>query len=332
MRTAGGVVTTPQDVFQIVAADLAGVEDEINLRARSAVPLVDEIARYLHAGGGKRLRPALLLLSSRLCGFEGRAAVELGAVVELIHVATLVHDDIIDNASVRRGRPSVNARWDNSVTVLMGDWLYMTSFQTASGLRDFRILDLLSEVTREMIEGELMQLEQAGRLDTSVSKQLDIASRKTACLFAGCGRLGAILAGTGNEQEESLHNYGRAVGLAFQLTDDLLDYSSRQDVLGKPVLKDLEEGKVTLPLVFALQKAGPQDRQFLQRVVRNGELSPSDKQQVLELVGAHGALEDVRRLARQFSSEAKACLTAFPDSPYRQALAKVPDFVTNRDK
>jgi octaprenyl-diphosphate synthase len=256
----------------------------------------------------------------------------LGAVVELIHVATLVHDDIIDNASVRRGRPSVNARWDNSVTVLMGDWLYMTSFQTASGLRDFRILDLLSEVTREMIEGELMQLEQAGRLDTSVSKQLDIASRKTACLFAGCGRLGAILAGTGNEQEESLHNYGRAVGLAFQLTDDLLDYSSRQDVLGKPVLKDLEEGKVTLPLVFALQKAGPQDRQFLQRVVRNGELSPSDKQQVLELVGAHGALEDVRRLARQFSSEAKACLTAFPDSPYRQALAKVPDFVTNREK
>ena len=177
-----------------------------------------------------------------------------------------------------------------------------------------------------------MQLEQAGRLDTSVSNQLDIASRKTACLFAGCGRLGAILAGTGNEQEESLHNYGRAVGLAFQLTDDLLDYSSRQDVLGKPVLKDLEEGKVTLPLVFALQKAGPQDRQFLQRVVRNGELSPSDKQQVLELVGAHGALEDVRRLARQFSSEAKACLTAFPDSPYRQALAKVPDFVTNRDK
>jgi octaprenyl-diphosphate synthase len=242
-----GVVQTTRDIFKLIERDLAQVDSELQRHSNSDVSVVNETNRYVHSSGGKRLRPALLLIVSKLCGYEGEAAIKLGVVVEQIHAATLVHDDIIDNASLRRGRPSLNSLWDNSVTVLVGDWLYMTSFRLALDLRNLRVLDILIGITRKMVEGELMQLRHNGQVDITAGEQLEICFRKTACLFAGCAQLGGILGGVGAETEGLLEQYGRSLGMAFQLTDDLLDYTADQTSLGKPVLKDLDEGRITLP-------------------------------------------------------------------------------------
>jgi len=266
-----------------------------------------------------------------MCGYSGDSAVSLGSVVELIHVATLVHDDIIDHASVRRGRPSVNAEWGNPITVLIGDWLYMTAFRIALDLRDFRVLDILIDLTRRMIEGELMQLDRNGRLDISAEEQLDICLHKTAYLFSGCARLGGVLAGVDEHREERLSEYGRALGMAFQLIDDVLDYTSSQQTLGKPVLKDLEEGRLTLPLTYVLEKAKPSEREVIRRIVGEKKFTPEEKQTILRLVERYGAVGQVRDLAKGYARQACNCLSGFPDSVYRDALLRIPDFITNRD-
>ena len=211
---------------------------------------------YLLAGGGKRLRPALLLLSAGYAGYRGDSAIRLGAVVELIHSATLIHDDVIDGANTRRGRPSANSRWGNHRSVLAGDWLYMQSFQMALTERNFKILDVLIELTQNMVEGELVQLSKLGRMDLTEEDALELAARKTACLFAGCARLGAVLGNLDDAGEQALADYGHFAGLAFQLVDDVLDFTASPEQLGKPVLSDLKEGKVTLPLIYALESAG----------------------------------------------------------------------------
>ncbi|MDA2933895.1 polyprenyl synthetase family protein [Acidobacteria bacterium AH-259-D05] len=332
MKTVSSVFLTPKDIFKLVEDDLQEVEITLKAESKSAFTLVDDINEYLHSSGGKRFRPVLLLLASKLCGFEGKAALVLSAVVELIHVATLVHDDIIDDANVRRGKPSVNARWGNQVTVLMGDWLYMTSFRQALELRNFRVLDILIDITRKMIEGELIQLEQRGRLDVSVQEHLEVCRRKTAHLFSGCGRLGAILANVGADREEKLHIYGHSVGMAFQLTDDLLDYTSNEDTLGKPVLKDLAEGKITLPIIYLMQRADRSEQDFIRNVVRTQDFSPQNKQRIIELAQAYGTLEDLQHLAEEYIGQAKKALLAFPDSIYRDALRSLGEFVIDRKK
>ena len=333
MRAESGIsLLTPKDIFQLVEPDLQKVELHLKSEGRSVVPLISDVNRYLHDSGGKRLRPALLLLSSRLCEFDGEAAIQVGVVMELIHAATLVHDDIIDDARLRRGRPSVNARWGNQVTVLMGDWLYMTSFSLALELRNFRVLDVLIEITRKMVEGELMQLEWNGRADVPVNQQLEICLRKTAYLFSGCGRLGGLLGKVSLEKEERLGVYGQTLGMAFQLVDDLLDYTSNEHVLGKPVLKDLEEGRVTLPIIYLMERADRAEQNFIHRVVRNQDFSAENKKKIINLVESYQTLKDTRRLAQQYAERAKSCLTDFPDSIYREALLKVPEFVVNREK
>jgi len=332
MKTVSSVSLTSKDIFKLLESELQEVEDALKRESSSAFPLVDDINRYLHNCGGKRFRPVLLLLSSKLCGYEGSSAVILGMVVELLHVATLVHDDIIDNAEIRRGQSSVNARWGNQVTVLMGDWLYMTSFYLALKLRDFRVLDLLIDVTRRLVEGELIQWEQHGRLNISVEEQLEICRRKTADLFASCGRLGAILANVDEEQEQNLETYGRSVGMAFQLIDDLLDYTSNEDTLGKPVLRDLEEGKTTLPIIYLMERADLKERDFIRDVVRTQNFSPANKKRILELVRAYGTLGELQELAEGYVLQAKRALTVFPDSIYREALLRLADFVIDREK
>ncbi len=332
MKTVSSVSLTPHDIFKLVESDLLEVEITLKAESKAAFPLVDDINEYLHNSGGKRVRPVLLLLAAKLCGFEGKSTLVLGSVVELIHVATLVHDDIIDDANVRRGKPSVNVTWGNQVTVLMGDWLYMTSFRQALELRNFRVLDILIDITREMVEGELIQLEQQGRLDLTIEEHLEVCRRKTAHLFAGCGRLGAILADMNPDQEEKLNEYGHALGMAFQLTDDLLDYTSSEDTLGKPVLKDLVEGRTTLPIIHLMQRASSEEEEFIRDVVEKQDFDPQNKQRIIDLVQACGALEESQTRAEEYVRQAKNALSAFPDSIYRDALLSLAELVMDREK
>src|ERR1700719_3245897 len=248
----GFAVQTVKEIFELVRDDLALVEREIAGQNAAAIEPVCEISSYLREGGGKRLRPALLLLAAGASGYRGKSAIRLGAVVEMIHSATLIHDDVIDGANTRRGRPSANARWGNHMSVLAGDWLYMQSFEMALRERNFAILDILIDLTQSMVEGELLQLTRLGPIDLTEAEATELAYRKTACLFSGCSRLGAVLGRQPKNIEDALAGDGRNAGLAFQLVDDLLDFTASPEQLGKPVLSDLKEGKVTLPLIFAL--------------------------------------------------------------------------------
>ena len=332
MKTGTDSVLTAKEVFRLVESDLEEVELRLTSEAQSSLSLVNDINRYLHDSGGKRLRPAVLLLTSKLCGLKGDPVIVLSSVVELIHVATLVHDDIIDNSQVRRGQPSVNTKWGSEITVLMGDWLYMTAFQVALQQRDFRILDVLISITRQMVEGELLQLEYNGRLDITEEEQLEICLRKTACLFSGCGRMSGILARLEPEKEEQLSLYGRSLGMAFQLADDLLDYTGQATVLGKPVLKDLEEGKVTLPIIFLMQQAKSSERDFVRGVVESQDFSKQNKREILRLIKAYDTVAKVRDAAEKYAREAQECLADFPDSIYRDALLSIPELVISRRK
>jgi octaprenyl-diphosphate synthase len=232
---------TGKEFFEMLRDDLAAIEREFGRDTVSGVGAITEIGEYLRGGGGKRIRPALLLLSSKLFDYRGRGAVRLGAVVEIIHTATLVHDDIIDEADTRRGRPAANTQWGNPKCVLAGDWLYMQAFKIAVQERNFRILDTLIDLTQQMVEGELLQMEKLGKLIT-LDEHFDLIFRKTACLFSVCMRMGAILGGATAEQEQSLAQYGLDLGIAFQIVDDVLDLTASETMLGKPVASDLREG------------------------------------------------------------------------------------------
>jgi len=330
-------------IFDLVRDDLALVEEEIAGQSQGAIEPVAEISSYLREGGGKRLRPALLLLSAGASGYRGESAIHLGAVVEMIHSATLVHDDVIDGAETRRGRPSTNARWGNHMSVLAGDWLYMQSFEMALRERNFAVLDILIDLTQNMVEGELLQLACLGRIDLTEAEAIDLAYRKTACLFSGCARLGAVLGKQPKHIEEALAEYGRNAGLAFQLVDDLLDFTASLEKLGKPVLSDLKEGKVTLPLIFALQNGASaadgngnghpasEGRKLIARVLEERGFLSVHPDQIAKLVRETGALDRAGNLARDYVNRAKACLDELPDTEYRRALRAVPDFILERE-
>jgi octaprenyl-diphosphate synthase len=314
-----------------VRDDLSRVEEELAQQTGLAGDPVAEIAGYLLGGGGKRLRPALLLLSAGYAGYHGAAAVRLGAVVELIHSATLIHDDVIDGADTRRGRPAANSRWGNHRSVLAGDWLYMQSFQMALEERNFRVLDILIELTQSMVDGELLQLSSLGRMDLGEQDVLDLAARKTACLFSGCARLGGVLGTLSDADEQSLADYGRYAGLAFQLVDDLLDFTASPLQLGKPVLSDLKEGKVTLPLIYALEGDGGASRRMVRTVLEEKGFHSVRAEEIAALVRNSGALERTRVLANDYASRAKACLNGGAASEFGRALFAVPDFILDRE-
>lgn len=318
-------------MFDLVRDDLALVEQELARQTAAAFEPVAEITGYLLGGGGKRLRPALLLLANGATGERSDGAIRLAAVVELLHSATLIHDDVIDSAGTRRGRPSANARWDNHRSVLAGDWLYMQSFQMALEERNFRILDILIDLTQKMVEGELIQLAKIGRIDVTEEDALRLATYKTACLFSGCARLGAVLGGWDGDDEEAISEYGRYAGLAFQLVDDLLDFTASAAQLGKPVLTDLKEGKVTLPLIYAMENGHHEARKLVARVLEEKEFESVKPETIVALVNDSGAIERVRNLAEEYGRRAKECLKLRGESEYGRALLSLPDFILARE-
>jgi octaprenyl-diphosphate synthase len=332
---ANGMSTQPatnaREVFDLLRDDLAAIEREFGRDTVSSVRVITDIGEYLRAGGGKRIRPALLLLSSKLFGNGNRGAIQLGAVVEIIHTATLVHDDIIDEAQTRRGRAAANTQWGNSKCVLAGDWLYMQAFKIAVQQRNFRVLDVLIDLTQTMVEGELLQMEKLGRL-ISLGEHFDLIFRKTACLFSICMRMGAILGGATPEQEEKLALYGRSIGMAFQIVDDVLDLTASEDILGKPVGSDLREGKVTMAVIHALERCNPDERRNIQTVLDERAFHSVTHQQILGILTRYGSLDAALARAAQFADDARNAICSFPDSEIKRALLWVPDFVVSRDK
>lgn len=322
--------TTAKEVFELLRDDLAAIEREFGRDTVSNVHAITEIGEYLRAGGGKRIRPALLLLASRLFGATRRGAIRLGAVVEIIHTATLVHDDIIDEARTRRGRPAANTQWGNAKCVLAGDWLYMQSFKIAVEERNFKVLDLLIDLTQQMVEGELLQMETLGRC-ISLEEHLDLIHRKTACLFSVCMRLGAVLGGADEDGERRLGDYGRAVGMAFQIVDDVLDLTASEEVLGKPVASDLREGKVTMAVIHALQRCTPEERALIETVLRERAFQSVPHEQVLAVLQRYGSLEAATARAHEYAEAARNAICTFPDSETKRALLWVPDFVVARE-
>jgi octaprenyl-diphosphate synthase len=318
------------EIFELVQADLALVEQEIGIESVASVEAITTINQYLHAGGGKRLRPVLVLLTSRLFGPSNDTARRLAAVVEMIHTATLVHDDVIDVAKTRRGRPSANAVWGNHTAVLAGDWLYMQAFQVALRERQFHLLDVLISLTQMMVEGELLQLERLRQLHISEADYMELVDRKTASLFSACARLGAIAAGAGDDAETKLGEFAWNLGMAFQLVDDILDFTSTEKILGKPAGNDLREGKVTLPLIYALQNASAEERQTVESVLVSGSYEQVPFMRVLQILEQYGAVRRAYDRAHAFTTRARELLCAFPETPAQRALQAVIELVTDR--
>jgi octaprenyl-diphosphate synthase len=327
-----GQILTAREIFDLVREDLQQVEKAIDVESVASVETVTTIGKYLQQSGGKRLRPALLLLSARFAGGGGKTAIHLGAVVEMLHAATLVHDDVIDVAQTRRGRPSANVQWGNHNCVLAGDWLYMQAFQVALRERNFHVLDLLIGLTQMMVEGELIQLDRIGRIAITEADCMELVDRKTACLFSACARLGSVAAGADAQAEEKLGEFAWNLGMAFQLIDDMLDFTSRETTLGKPVGGDLKEGKVTLPLVYALATASASERRLVETVLHDRNYDKVPFADILAMVEKHGGARRTRERAQQFTDRARQIVAEFPENPYQRALFTLTDLVTERDR
>ena len=320
-----------KEIFELLRDDLSAIEREFGRDTVSNVEAITEIGEYLRGGGGKRIRPMLLLLSAKLFDYRGRGAIKLGAVVEIIHTATLVHDDIIDEAKTRRGRPAANTQWGNSKCVLAGDWLYMQAFKIAVQERNFRILDTLIELTQQMVEGELLQIEKLGKL-ISLNEHFDLIYRKTACLFSVCMRIGAILGGATPEQEENLAQYGRDLGMAFQIVDDVLDLTASENVLGKPVASDLREGKVTMAVIHALERCTPREREMIATVVGERTFDGVSHREVVEVLNRYGSIDAAHARALQYAGLARNAICNFSESESKRALLWAPEYVVDREK
>jgi octaprenyl-diphosphate synthase len=327
----GRGVADLKDIVSLVEDDLVRVEELFEAQFQSDVGLVGEIGRYIREGGGKRIRPALLLLACRLSGYRGDRAIVLASVVEFIHTATLLHDDIIDEAITRRGRRSVNSRWGNDITVLLGDFLYTKSMSMALSQDNLRILRLLSDVTLRMIEGELLEIEGNADLEVSEAQHIDIIRRKTADLFSACMSIGGMLGEVGEERLRALTSYGLNLGICFQMVDDLLDFTADEKVLGKPVNNDLREGKLTLPAIFLLRRAGLPAASVVTTVLADRGFDRVSRDELLRLAREHGALDEARSLAERYAQAARQDLMGFERSPYREALQALPDFILARD-
>jgi octaprenyl-diphosphate synthase len=324
-------IATASEVIDLLRDDLAAIEREFAHQSDSPVSVITDIAQYLIAGGGKRIRPLLLLLSAKALGCNTHSRIRLGAVVEMLHTATLVHDDIIDEADTRRGRPSSNTTWGNAKCVLAGDWLYMQSFRAALEERSFKVLDLLISLTQQMVEGELLQMQKLGHL-INEEEYFDLIYRKTACLFRVSMQLGAATMQADEEMESHLGEYGRNLGLAFQIVDDVLDLTAAEDVLGKPVASDLREGKATLAVIHALERGTGADREAIRTVLADRSFDHVSHAQILEILHRHGSIAYAMDTACAYAEAARLSLAILPETDAKRALLWVPGFVTTRDR
>lgn len=327
------VKASAKRIFDSISAELRSVEEEFERQARSNIQVIAYIGDHLRRSGGKRVRPALTILSNYSVGGDGsnHSSIRMATVMEFLHTATLVHDDVIDKAERRRNRPSINSEFGNQTAVLMGDWLYMSAFETSLAERSLPILDILTSVTRKMTEGELLQLTLLGRTDISEEQYFDVIARKTAFLFSACCEIGSLLGGATPTRQKMLRDYGMNLGIAFQLIDDLLDFTSSQDVLGKPAGADLVEGKVSLPLIFLLQHE-PELRPVIQTVISERGYHSVTRAELQTALTRTGALQLAQARAIEYATAAVTALDGLDDSPYAEVLKSIPAYIVERDR
>jgi octaprenyl-diphosphate synthase len=332
MRERSDTKIAGNRIFDLIASEMALVEREFERQAASNIQVINYLGEYLRASGGKRVRPALLICANYAVGGtrSDDAVIRLATVMEMLHTATLVHDDIIDNADLRRKRPSLNARFGNQTAVLMGDWLYMSAFETTVKQRSLEIIDILTRLTRKMTEGELIQLTAIGRVDISEVDYFDILQRKTAFLFSACCEVGAILAGADRSQREQMRNYGMDLGIAFQIADDILDVTSDDGHLGKAAGSDLIEGKLTLPLILLLKKE-PFLQPKVERIMLDGEYGEFTRDALKEKLSAYGILDEIRERAKIYLDRARKSIDVLPQTEYRSCLEDILTFVLDRN-
>lgn len=323
---------TAQRVFNLIAPELRLVESEFERQAQSNIQVIAYLGDYLRASGGKRVRPALNILSAYATGGDGSSenVIRMATVMEFLHTATLVHDDIIDNAEVRRNRPSVNSRFGNQKAVLMGDWLYMSAYETSLAERSLPILDILTKVTRQMTEGELIQLTLLGRTDLTREQYFDVLERKTAFLFSACCEIGGLLGQPNPGWSVALAEYGLKLGVAFQLADDLLDFTATESMLGKPAGADLLDGKLTLPLIMLLEE-DPSWQSAIQTIVSTGSYEAISREALTEAATRTGVIARARAVAQTYAENAIAALDPLPPSPHLEALKSIPTYIIERD-
>ena len=327
------VQLTAKLIFESIAPELRLVEEEFEQQARSNIQVIAYLGEHLRRSGGKRVRPALTILSNYAAGGDGasRSSIRMATVMEFLHTATLVHDDVIDKAETRRNRPSINSEFGNQTAVLMGDWLYMSAFETSLAERSLPILDILTAVTRKMTEGELLQLTLLGRTDVSEEQYFDVIARKTAFLFSACCEIGALLGGADARVQGRLRDYGMNLGIAFQLIDDVLDFTGTEETLGKPSAADLVEGKVSLPLIYLLQRE-PKMRTALHTIISEAGYVGMSRASLLAELERTGALRFAHDRAIEFANAARSALDGLPESEHTRVLASIPGYIVARDR
>ena len=324
------IIMQIQEVFSAYQKELQEVENYLNRYITSEVKLIPEISHHLIDSGGKRFRPLLLLISGALCGYKGQNRFPMAAVMEFIHTATLLHDDVIDQAIMRRGKTSANNIWGNAASVLVGDFLYSKSFTLMTEIGNMQILRMMSEVTNVMSEGEVFQLVKCGDINLADEEYLTIIEKKTAVLISAACSSGAILAGAAEDKIATLADFGHAIGMAFQITDDTLDYMATERDFGKSIGKDLEEGKMTLPLIYSLKKAKPAERKLIKEKVSRKKLSQKSLKEILVFIQQHGGIAYALKCAEKYITDAKAMLGAFPESTEKNQLIAVADYILSR--
>ena len=319
-------------MFEPIRDDLRDVEREFARHVQSHVAMIPTIGNYVKESGGKRIRPAVLLMAARMAGYTGESAVLYASVIEFIHTATLVHDDIIDESELRRGRETAHTRWGNHVTVLFGDFLYLKSMSLALSHDNLDIIRLLCDVTLRIVEGEIYQLTKNGVIELSEEEHFDIVRRKTAYLFAGCAKIGGMLGSTTTEQQDALWEYGFNIGMAFQFVDDLLDFTGEEGTLGKPVGGDLREGKMTLPVIHLLAHGDGRAEALIRKIVRERDITLDESRELRTLLAQARSIDYAHSAASDFVERAKRALGVFPSGPERDALIFLPDYVLLRDR
>lgn len=317
-------------ILSRVQNDLVAVEAALRENLGAHLPIVSEVAGHILFSGGKRLRPLLMVLSSRLCGYGGGREIFFSTVFEYLHTATLLHDDLVDGAVLRRGRKAAHAVWGNEVAVLVGDFLLARSLTIASDTGMTEVIKVIAGITENMSQGEIHQLTRKKHLDLTETEYLEIIRRKTAVLMEGACRVGALISGADERRTAALTAYGHHLGIAFQVADDLLDYTADTALLGKAVGTDLREGKLTLPVIRALSAAGGEDRKTMERIITDEDFSVDDFNTLVGLLASCGGIEAARAEAEGHVNQAKAKLAAFPDSPHRETLRDIADYALSR--
>lgn len=324
--------STLRELYSDIRPDLDEIEEKLKLFSSSTNPLISEISSYLFKKSGKRIRPALLVLCSRLLGYTGDEHILMSALVEAIHTASLIHDDIIDHSNMRRGIPTVHAKWGPNITVLLGDYLYIRTLNLSLQSKHRDIIKVLTEISAQMIDGELHEYYMSGNFGLEESDYLGILDKKTASLFSASCLIGGILSESPDDEKKNLAEYGRSLGMSFQIVDDLLDYTGNENTLGKPILTDLEEGRVTLPLIYTLNNDGMTNRNRLKELLAMKNFEDGIREEILDIVRSNGALEYTYKKAENFSNKSKEIISQFPKSIYRDTLSTIPDFVLNRNR